>query len=180
MISSEARTSIIGGIEAVSLGRLHAKAIVEPHPPGKDIVLAQCVVAAMTKEAGKEQGGGIPPSRGLSHRLTMEHGECHCPTAATGPHPWQKSIQKSNNITCDGSTSLKLAYIYIVVTIFMTYYVVTMHRQIIVSDCCRSQWSYRQCRAPAAAMTTHILCICPPSGFVCPFCPVAHLREHGG
>jgi hypothetical protein len=28
--------------------------------------------------------------------------------AAMGPHPWQKSTQKSTNITCDGSTSLKL------------------------------------------------------------------------
>lgn len=58
MISSEARRSIIGGIEAVLLGCLHVKAIVEPRPPGKDTVLAQCVAATMTKEAGKEQGGG--------------------------------------------------------------------------------------------------------------------------
>ena len=180
MISSEVRRSIIGGIEAVSLSRCHAKAIVEPRPPRKDIVLAQCVAAAMTKEAGKEQGGAIPPPCGLSHRLTMEHVQCHCPTAAMGPHPRQKSIQKSNNINCAGSTLLKLAYIYIVVTIFMTYYVVTMCGQIVASDCWGSQWSYRQCRVPAAAMITHILCICPPSGFVCPFCPVAHLQEHGG
>jgi hypothetical protein len=38
IISGEVRRSNIIGIGAVSLDRLHAESIVEPHPPGRDVV----------------------------------------------------------------------------------------------------------------------------------------------
>jgi hypothetical protein len=36
--SGGVRMSIIGGIGAILLSRLHAKLIVKPRPPGKDII----------------------------------------------------------------------------------------------------------------------------------------------
>jgi hypothetical protein len=52
IISGEVRRSIIVGIGAVTLDRLHAELIIEPHPPGRDVVWARCVTAVATKKAG--------------------------------------------------------------------------------------------------------------------------------
>ncbi len=71
MISGEVRRSIIVGIGAVTLDRLHAELIIEPRPPGRDVVWARCVTAVVTKKAGKEQGGTIPPRWGSSHQSKM-------------------------------------------------------------------------------------------------------------
>ena len=65
-----------------------------------------------------------------------------------------------------------------IITIFMAYFVTT-NRRIVATDCSQILWSYRRCRALAATTTAHIHCICPPSKFLCSFCHVAHLREHG-
>ena len=43
IISGEVRRSIIVGIQAVTLDRLHTELIIEPRPPGRDVVWAQCV-----------------------------------------------------------------------------------------------------------------------------------------
>ncbi len=71
MISGEVRRSIIVRIGALTPNCLHAKLIIEPRPPGRDVIWAQCVTAVATKKAGKEQGGTIPPRWGSSHRFKM-------------------------------------------------------------------------------------------------------------
>ena len=81
----------------------------------------------------------------------------------------------TSNWTCDRIV-LKLEHIMII--FFMAYFVTT-NQWIVAPDRSRMWWSYRRCRAPAAITTAHIYCICPPSGFLCLFSRVAHLREHG-
>jgi hypothetical protein len=41
-------------------------------------------------------------------RTSNDHGGCHCPMAAMGPHSRLLSIQQSANILCDRTTLLKL------------------------------------------------------------------------
>jgi hypothetical protein len=64
-----------------------------------------CDVCALVKKLGKM-------------RLNlMDHSGRHRHTAAMWPHPWQQSTQQSTNITCDGSTLLKLEKKYLLLVI---------------------------------------------------------------
>jgi hypothetical protein len=53
----------------------------------------------------------------------MDNGGLRHHTAAMGPHPWQQSTQQSTYIICDGSTSLKLEKIYLLLVILLIMHV---------------------------------------------------------
>ena len=108
------------------------------------------MAAAVTEEAGKEQGDDFSTMQIVA--LIDDDGRRR-PTAATGPHPRKKSIQQSNILVCEGSTSLKLEYT-MVITIFIAY-LVAADRRIVKPARNPMRWLRRQCRALTATTTTH-------------------------
>jgi hypothetical protein len=66
--------------------------------------------------------GGIGPGVEFSYmmglRALMDHGHCHHPTAAMGPHSWCQSIQQWANILCKRSTLLNLENIKLLMFIW--------------------------------------------------------------
>jgi hypothetical protein len=90
IISGEVRRSIIVGIGAVLLDRLHAELR----------CLGTLCDSGGDEESGKGTGGDdSSPVRIL---VSINHGEPRCPTAAMRSHSHQQSIQQSTSILCDG------------------------------------------------------------------------------
>ena len=86
------------------------------------------------KEGGIGAGGDY--SHSMRTRASIDDGGRRHPTVATGPHSRLLSIQKSTNIICDRTTSLKLEKVIIINVIELLEG--TKHRQIGVRDVCRS------------------------------------------